>query len=74
MLFSGKVKSFIYETSKEYFKMQFVNTNMFVLFTSKSRLYLESHINPMNILCGVNTERFAVKAGGSYTNQCALNG
>ena len=37
-------------------------------------LYLDSHINPTNILRWVNAERFAITAGGSWTNRRTSNG
>jgi hypothetical protein len=37
-------------------------------------IYSENHMKHTNTLCRQNAELFNVKAGGTYNNQCALNG
>jgi hypothetical protein len=45
-----------------------------MLFRETVAVYCENHTEHTNTLCGQNVEFEYVKAGGTYSNHCALKG
>jgi hypothetical protein len=59
-------------TSQETHYFSATETNRLMLFGETVAVYCENHTEHINTLCGQNAEFWYVKAGGTYSDYCAL--